>query len=559
MRLFVQGRYSLSFIIAILIALLSSHCVRAQTGWQWGIRSTHNSFPGVTSYPLAIDTNRGYLYEAGIQEGDSTTLGAYTVYNPSASEQLVLVKADTLGHFLWATGSQSANVAPISLAVDATGNVYMFGQYVGVLCVLGIDSLINPLGKQMYFLSKVSPTGTVLWAKNVLIDTSLVPGVSPFQLGGMVIDDTANIYVTGMCDFHPSFIGGVILDSLSLQNIFVAKFDSAGNPVWGKTIGAGIYSNTLSIDAGGNLYVSGQGRILATDSSIITSSSPYPTYLSKIKNDGSIVWAQFIGSVFWLCGSVCDNSKNVYLVGYGNGAIGGIAVPFGVAIIKYDSSGSLLWVKSGGGISASDIAYDTRTNTTWVTGSLFDSVSFDGHSIDSPAGNFYPMFIAHFDSLGNYLTGMALPAGGCATGGAGSKINSIVLDGKCDYYIGGHYYVSTMVIGMDTLSPDSGYTASLFLAKYNYDSLCSHPIPLKDDYPQTLQSNVNIYPNPVQNELTVSSSGAITSVSVITLLGQTVLTRFCNFSEEQIDVTYLPPGIYLVRVNGTEVRKFIKE
>ena len=75
------------------------------------------------------------------------------------------------------------------------------------------------------------------------------------------------------------------------------------------------------------------------------------------------------------------------------------------------------------------------------------------------------------------------------------------------------------------------------------------------------QGNVIIiYPNPSTNSLTITStSDKITTVAVCNLLGQTLYTHEHNTEKVQVDVADLPSGVYLIRINGSEVRKFVKQ
>ncbi len=70
----------------------------------------------------------------------------------------------------------------------------------------------------------------------------------------------------------------------------------------------------------------------------------------------------------------------------------------------------------------------------------------------------------------------------------------------------------------------------------------------------------SISPNPTFNTLTVSSPVMLTSVIVSDLLGRTVATHPGNKDQtETIDVSGLSPGMYILRVNGSEVKRFVKE
>jgi len=76
------------------------------------------------------------------------------------------------------------------------------------------------------------------------------------------------------------------------------------------------------------------------------------------------------------------------------------------------------------------------------------------------------------------------------------------------------------------------------------------------------ENSLAIFPNPVFEELTLQSSGKpIERVDIADILGRVVYTRKLIASSQTLkfDVTELPTGVYLIKVNGTEVRMFIKE
>ena len=70
---------------------------------------------------------------------------------------------------------------------------------------------------------------------------------------------------------------------------------------------------------------------------------------------------------------------------------------------------------------------------------------------------------------------------------------------------------------------------------------------------------LNIFPNPTTNQLTITTTDKITSVAITNLIGQTLYNQQYNSPQVQVDVATLPTGMYLVRINGSEVRKFVKQ
>ncbi len=78
--------------------------------------------------------------------------------------------------------------------------------------------------------------------------------------------------------------------------------------------------------------------------------------------------------------------------------------------------------------------------------------------------------------------------------------------------------------------------------------------------------SITIFPNPVINNLSISispglSKGAskISQITITNLLGQTLLTRIYNSEQVEVNVVDLPAGVYLVKINSSEIRKFVKE
>lgn len=71
-------------------------------------------------------------------------------------------------------------------------------------------------------------------------------------------------------------------------------------------------------------------------------------------------------------------------------------------------------------------------------------------------------------------------------------------------------------------------------------------------------NDIKVYPNPVKDVLTISYEQEITRVSVYNLLGQEVITQSINANETSIDVSQLPVGAYLVKVNAGDTVKTVK-
>jgi len=74
--------------------------------------------------------------------------------------------------------------------------------------------------------------------------------------------------------------------------------------------------------------------------------------------------------------------------------------------------------------------------------------------------------------------------------------------------------------------------------------------------------NVNLYPSPAQNELTISAKNTIQNASIYNVLGRKVQSYTVNATSKKLDVSTLSTGIYILKYTVDNVvgsMKFIKE
>jgi len=72
-------------------------------------------------------------------------------------------------------------------------------------------------------------------------------------------------------------------------------------------------------------------------------------------------------------------------------------------------------------------------------------------------------------------------------------------------------------------------------------------------------AQLSIFPNPASTELFITSSGEIEDVSIYNTLGREVCHRVSNGIKMSINISSLPAGIYIVRINGSLIRRFVKQ
>ncbi len=125
------------------------------------------------------------------------------------------------------------------------------------------------------------------------------------------------------------------------------------------------------------------------------------------------------------------------------------------------------------------------------------------------------------------------------TVGGADAFSKVILTGQTagsTVYVGVWRYGTSTGVGQFKIS---AYDASLSSASFNSE-------------------NFSYYPNPVTDILNLKYSESISTISVVNLLGQTVLNKTINQNEIQLDLTSLPTGTYLVKVTSDNLVKTIK-
>jgi hypothetical protein len=123
---------------------------------------------GGTSSDIALSgalNDSGSTYVAGYFVSPTISFGSYTLMNIGSGD-LFLAKYDANGNVLWAksAGGTSGDWAN-SIAMDASGNIYVAGYFASSTITFGYYTLTNMLGGDL-FLAKYDANGNVLWAKN---------------------------------------------------------------------------------------------------------------------------------------------------------------------------------------------------------------------------------------------------------------------------------------------------------------------------------------------------------------------------------------------------------
>jgi hypothetical protein len=377
----------------------------------------------------------------------------------------------------WAKGAGGAgDDYNSSVATDASGNVYITGRYSSPSITFGTITLTNADitgNTNDIFIVKYDATGNVLWAKGA-------GGTSNDRGFSITTDYSSNVYVTG-CYFSSSIAFETItLSNAGSQDIFIVKYDASGNLLWAKGEGTAgnDYSESITSDTSGNLYITGYYNYNSINFGVTTlsNSGAYDIFIVKYDASGNVLWAKGAGGTEFDEGLsiVTDASSNVYITGFyyspsitfgtitlTNADITGNSTD--IFIVKYDASGNLLWAKGAGGTEfdqSNSIITDVSGNL-YVTG-FYNSPSITfGSTIlnNANAANLGDIFIVKYDALGNVLWANRL-------GGTGDDRGyNINTDASGNLNVTGYYNSNSINFGVATLSNSGGY--DIFIVKYD--------------------------------------------------------------------------------------------
>ncbi len=421
------------WLLRITMLLIPALHTDAQT-FDWAVQTQSNN--ACVGQSVAPDKSGNVYMIGNFQDSTDLDPGAGSaVLTPLSPRDVFLAKYDNDGNYLWSKRIMTGSAFAYCVALDATGNVYVSGNFLKTSYFntgSGMDSLTNISAQPIAFLTKYDNNGNYVWAK------ALGGGYSKSgtTARGISIGRSGDLYLTGLfadtVDFDPGAnIAKMVSISTSTNrsNLFIAKYDADGNYIWAKGVG-------------GTNYV--QGFAIALDT-------------TDLKED-IIVTGLLVGTADFDPGTQVAN-----LTGIGaNDAF----------VARYDSSGAYLWANAMGGTGVTaqsqDITIDALGNT-YITGFFRGgTMDFDpgaDTAMRVAVGSLADMFIAKYDTGGHYVWAKSIGAGGGAVSGF-----SIASDKGGAIYVGGYMMMATPVDfdpGPDTAMLTLGGTMEGFIAKYD--------------------------------------------------------------------------------------------
>ena len=367
----------------------------------------------------------------------------------------------TVPHWQWAKGGSGHGATEfIKMATDPFGDVYCMGFYSDTLqfgSTSLIDSILSP--HTNFFISKYNSAGQFQWAKTSEGDCN---GNSTRSITS---DLYGNVYVAGSVGNCSLFIIGS--DTLTGPASFLAKYDSSGVEQWAEIFFGGGTCATFDVctDLSGNVYITGGYSGYVTFGTTTLSSGGI--FIVKINSSGGVIWATGDYGYGGYGRSIsADNFGNVYVTGdaYAGASFGNDTIlSQGYFLVKYDSSGNEIWLRTATGASASNYIATTPSGKIFVTGaSSSQTITFGAYSLNYTTGSTtHNMYIVQYDSSGtvDWLKGSL---------GVGAEDSySIASDGLGNAYITGRIVSPNIIFDNDTLNAPIGSMEPMYIVKYN--------------------------------------------------------------------------------------------
>jgi hypothetical protein len=541
----------------LFVFILICGIANAQSpSWLWANRSGGINDEWVKSVTTDL---YGNVYATGSFSSDTIKFGTITLINSGQGFfDMFIVKYDEYGNVIWAK-SAGGNESDYgwAVAVDTAGNVYVGGSYRSDFISFDTITLTNsgpPYSD--FFLLKYDANGNVKW-----VNTSK-NSVSSDVTYSICSDKFGNVYLTGPYQSDSITIGTTTLTNPGAinRNSYIVKYTSAGNVLWVRGIGG--YDddavNSISTDADGNLLACGYffssslsfGGITLTNSCYGTSD----IFVVKYDSSGNVLWAKSEGGTDSDYGSsiAADPIGNVYMGGsfrstsinFDSITLTNSGPPYSdFCLVKYDASGHVKWANTSKNSISSDATYSICTDNS---GNIFLTGPYQSNSITIGSTT---LINSAAPNRNFYIVEYNSPGDviwAINVGGTNDDAgNSICTDLSGNLYAGGYFTSPSINFGSTTLTNSGSGTTDLFVSKLEIEE---SPI---SNTGETGKQKMFIYPNPVFTTVTILFDPVLNDaeLTIYDLFGQKV-KEISHFSGSALtfDRGSLVGSIYFVQI-----------
>lgn len=361
--------------------------------WSQQIASTEDTTPNA----VAVDTSGNVIY--ALTFSGQITVGA-TVHDASITESsVVLVKADADGAPLFSHELFASNKITVqAIATDAEDNIYVVGDFVGTVNLLGATHSAG-IGTDG-FLLVVDASGALVWSESF-------SGTMSNTAHAVALTPDGGVVVVGSFD-GPHLVAGVTHDPTVVNDseVWAAKFAADQTHVWTRTLphAGNDFGEAVAVTPDGMVLVG--GGFSGTFETFTSDGSD--AFVVVLDDNGTVVnvhtWVQPGDQRIGSLGAMPDGGFAA-AGAFDTGAdFGGGPLPYGgnadAFLAVFAADGAHRWSESYGAMGQQIIAgltVDAIGNVV-IAGSFFTAVSVKGQPI--PNAGLQDPFIAKLSEAG---------------------------------------------------------------------------------------------------------------------------------------------------------------
>ncbi|HBG69341.1 MAG: hypothetical protein A2W93_16200 [Bacteroidetes bacterium GWF2_43_63] len=431
-------------------------------------------------------------------------------------------KFDSLGNMLWARQISGWDMEDIQdICVDNDDNLIISAMFT-YTAIIENDTVTGNYWAHNILLVKYLSNGDLDWYKvPVTTDSSCI------HIYKTVVDNDNNIVFCGGGSTHDMHFTDTVLD-FNVAPRFMAKFSPDGDFIWVK--GQQQIIHQMDIGPSGDIIYISDTLLIKSDPQGNTIWTK-PLFISVVHNDDHALLALDEADNIYMAGSFYDTivaGTDAFIsLGYGD-----------ILVAKLDSNGNYIWGYQCGG-PQNDIPDMLCVNNdkVVVAGSFPTKIYIENDSLFAlDQYHYYPnTFIAGFDNNGNWLFDNLI---------ATKRICSNALISMNDAIYASVFCRDTTLFDGEAFVPDSEYGSFVLAKLYGITEGI-----------QQLNIDFSIYPNPCSDFIEVSGVkiGQGTYAEILNMNGQ-VLRKFeIENPAEKMDVRFLDPGIYMLKISDDKI------
>ena len=199
---------------------------------------------------------------------------------------------DALGRWIKTDCGRGPLLRGNAIAVDNNGNAFVGGEFSGTVGVTNFcgTNLASSTGHDA-FLAKYDTYGNVLWVRRII-------GDGDEAARGVAVDSQGNCFVVGsfggtvVSFVDPAFNISLAMPGEGNGDIFLAKYDATGKPLWAKVVGGpgGDNGEGVVVDTNDNCYITGVFSGTADFDGATATSSSADCFVAKWDAAGTFQW-----------------------------------------------------------------------------------------------------------------------------------------------------------------------------------------------------------------------------------------------------------------------------